>query len=114
MSFSSFGSVRHPQCDKMRRAVELLHRADPTLMVDGEVMADEAVSADLERHYPFSQLKGGANVLIFYCTSAFRKLEQIGPGEEAPPFAKFVAAASIFLLIAIIILGRYIPFGEVT
>jgi malate dehydrogenase (oxaloacetate-decarboxylating)(NADP+) len=89
LSFSSFGSVRHPQCDKMRRAVELLHRADPTLMVDGEVMADEAVSADLEQHYPFSQLKGGANVLIFpdlnSANIAYKLLSKIGGGEILGP-----------------------------
>jgi malate dehydrogenase (oxaloacetate-decarboxylating)(NADP+) len=89
LSFSSFGSVRHPQCDKMRRAVELLHRADPTLMVDGEVMADEAVSADLERHYPFSQLKSGANVLIFpdlnSANIAYKLLSKIGGGEILGP-----------------------------
>jgi len=33
-----------------------LHRADPTLMVDGELMADDAVPTDLEQRYPFSQL----------------------------------------------------------
>ena len=48
LSFSSFGSTKHPQCEKVRRAVELLHRADPTLMVDGELMADDAVSTELE------------------------------------------------------------------
>jgi len=43
-----------------------LHQADPTLIVDGEIMADAAVSPEmLERDYPFSTLKGGANVLIF-------------------------------------------------
>jgi malate dehydrogenase (oxaloacetate-decarboxylating)(NADP+) len=89
LSFSSFGSARHPQCDKVRRAVELLHRADPTLMVDGEVMADDAVSADLEQHYPFSQLKGGANVLIFpdlnSANIAYKLLSKIGGGEILGP-----------------------------
>jgi len=66
LSFSSFGSTKHPQCDKVRKAVELLHKADPTLIVDGEIMADAAVSPEmLEQTYPFSLLKGGANVLIF-------------------------------------------------
>lgn len=59
-------------------------------------------------------LLAGANLVLFYCTSAFRTLEHLGPGEDAPPFAKFIAAASIFLWVAVIILGRYIPFGEVT
>jgi len=66
LSFSTFGSTKHPQCDKVRKAVELLHKADPTLIVDGEIMADAAVSPEMiEQTYPFSALKGGANVLIF-------------------------------------------------
>jgi malate dehydrogenase (oxaloacetate-decarboxylating)(NADP+) len=44
LSFSSFGSTKHPSCEKVRKAVELLHKADPTLIVDGEIMADAAVS----------------------------------------------------------------------
>ncbi len=65
LSFSNFGSTQHPLCDKVRKAVELLHRADPNLIADGEVMADVAVSPEiLESGYSFSQLKGGANVLI--------------------------------------------------
>ena len=62
LSFSSFGSAKHPSCDKVRKAVELLHIAGPTLIVDGEIMADAAVSPEmLEQTYPFSSLKGGAN-----------------------------------------------------
>ena len=47
LSFSSFGSTKHPLAEKVRRAVELLHAADPTLVVDGEIMADFAVSAEM-------------------------------------------------------------------
>ncbi len=43
LSFSSFGSAKHPSCDKVRKAVELLHKADPTLIVDGEIMARRRV-----------------------------------------------------------------------
>ena len=55
-----------------------------------------------------------AELLLFYCTGAFRSLEHLGAGEDAPALAKFVALTSIILLLAIIVLGRYIPFGEVT
>jgi len=66
LSFSSFGSTKHPLCDKVRKAVELLHKADPDLIVDGEITADAAVSPEiLEQTYPFSTLQGGANVLVF-------------------------------------------------
>ncbi len=66
LSFSSFGSTKHPLCEKMRRAAELARYADPTLIVDGEVQAGLAVSAKrMEAAFPFSPLQGGANVLIF-------------------------------------------------
>jgi hypothetical protein len=55
-----------------------------------------------------------AELLLFYFTGAFRSLEQLDAGEDAPAFAKFVALTSILLWIAVIVLGRYIPFGEVT
>lgn len=89
LSFSSFGSAKHPQCEKVRRAVELLHLADPTLMVDGELMADDAVSSELEQTYPFSCLKGGANVLIFpdldSANIAYKLLSKIGGAETLGP-----------------------------
>jgi len=66
LSFSNFGSARHPLADKVRKAVELIKRRAPQLMVDGEMQGDTAVTPEIiERDYPFSSLKGGANVLIF-------------------------------------------------
>ena len=66
LSFSNFGSVRHPFSDKVRRAVELVQQADPELMVDGEMQADTALDPDLtEEFFPFSKLSKAANVLIF-------------------------------------------------
>jgi len=90
LSFSSFGSTKHPSCDKVRKAVDLLHKADPTLIVDGEIMADVAVSPDLlEQTYPFSSLKGGANVLVFpdlaSANIACKLLATIGGAETLGP-----------------------------
>jgi len=90
LSFSSFGSVEHPICKKVRKAVELLHYADPSLIVDGEIAADDAVSPDvIEQQYPFSALKGGANVLIFpdlaSANLATKLLAKIGGGEIIGP-----------------------------
>jgi len=62
----------------------------------------------------FTIMLAGLNLLLFQCTSAFRSLEHLGPGEDAPLYAKIVAASSLFLWIAAIVLGRYIPFGEVS
>jgi malate dehydrogenase (oxaloacetate-decarboxylating)(NADP+) len=89
LSFSSFGSTKHPQCEKVRKAVELLHLADPLLMVDGELMADDAVSTEMEGQYPFSALKGGANVLICpdldSANIAYQLLAKIGGCETLGP-----------------------------
>ena len=47
-------------------AVEILHRNAPGLMADGEMQADTAVTPEIiQSTYPFSTLKGGANVLVF-------------------------------------------------
>ena len=65
LSFSNFGSTEHPSAQKMARAAELVKRRAPDLMVDGEMMADTAVVPEiLETIYPFSSLKGGANILV--------------------------------------------------
>jgi malate dehydrogenase (oxaloacetate-decarboxylating)(NADP+) len=90
LSFSSFGSVDHPICAKVRKAVQLLRYADPTLIVDGEITADDALSPDvIEQRYPFSTLKGGANVLIFpdlaSANTAYKLLAKIGGAETIGP-----------------------------
>jgi malate dehydrogenase (oxaloacetate-decarboxylating)(NADP+) len=90
LSFSSFGSTKHPLCEKMKRAAELARYADPTLIIDGEVQGDLAVSGKkLEAAFPFSSLKGGANVLVFpnleASNIACRLLTSIGGAETLGP-----------------------------
>jgi malate dehydrogenase (oxaloacetate-decarboxylating)(NADP+) len=66
LSFSNFGSSKHEKTLKMKRATELVKRDEPDLMIDGEMQADTAMIPEIiEGTYPFSTLKGGANVLIF-------------------------------------------------
>ncbi|MGB8481459.1 MAG: NADP-dependent malic enzyme [Acidobacteriaceae bacterium] len=66
LSFSNFGSSRHESSDRVRVAVEMIHRRCPDLLVDGEMQADTAVLPErIETTYPFSSLRGGANVLVF-------------------------------------------------
>jgi hypothetical protein len=50
----------------------------------------------------------GLNVAAFYLTDAFESVEHLGPGEDAPPLAKFIAATSLVLWFTVITLGRYI------
>jgi malate dehydrogenase (oxaloacetate-decarboxylating)(NADP+) len=90
LSFSNFGSTRHPLTEKVRRATELVKGRYPDLMVDGEMMADTAVVPEiLEADYPFSTLKGGANVLVFpsleAANVAYKLMLRIGGAEALGP-----------------------------
>jgi malate dehydrogenase (oxaloacetate-decarboxylating)(NADP+) len=90
LSFSNFGSTPHPLAEKVRRAVQLVQAADPTLMVDGEMMADTAVAPEIiEETYPFSKLHGGANVLVFpdltSANTCYKLLKRIGGAETIGP-----------------------------
>jgi malate dehydrogenase (oxaloacetate-decarboxylating)(NADP+) len=71
LSFSNFGSVRHPLAEKVRRAVEILHERAPELIVDGEMQADTALNPELmEKFFSFSKLRSEANILVFPCLEA--------------------------------------------
>ena len=90
LSFSNFGSTNHPLALKVRKAVELVRRRAPLLMIDGEMQADTAVVPHiLEETYPFSTLKGGANVLVFPNLEsgniAYKLLHRIGGAELIGP-----------------------------
>jgi len=54
----------------------------------------------------------GATLVTFNCTSAFRGLAKLGPGEDPPATAKFIAASSLLLWFVIIVLGRYLPLTQ--
>ncbi|HWI40575.1 MAG TPA: phosphate acyltransferase, partial [Verrucomicrobiae bacterium] len=66
LSFSNFGSVQSPLTNKVKRAVEIVKERAPELIIDGEMQSDTAVVAEiLEKSFPFANLKGAANTLIF-------------------------------------------------
>jgi malate dehydrogenase (oxaloacetate-decarboxylating)(NADP+) len=66
LSFSNFGSTKHPLSEKVRKATELVKKIAPNLVIEGEIMADTAVNPDIvNEFYPFSALKDRANLLIF-------------------------------------------------
>ncbi|HEX6966537.1 MAG TPA: NADP-dependent malic enzyme [Gemmatimonadaceae bacterium] len=91
LSFSDFGSVRHPEAEKVARAVQLLRQRDPSLLVDGEMQADTALDAQkLSTMYPFSALAAEpANVLIFPNLSAgniaYKLLNHLGGATAIGP-----------------------------
>jgi len=65
LSFSNFGDAPHGSSLKVARATAAVKAARPDLMIDGEMQADVALTADARATYPFSTLRQNANILIF-------------------------------------------------
>ncbi|HMQ52760.1 MAG TPA: NADP-dependent malic enzyme [Anaerolineae bacterium] len=89
LSFSNFGSSRHPFAEKVRRAVEILHERHPDLQVDGEMMADTALLGNLvDEVYPFSRVRE-ANILVFpdlaAANIAYKLMQRLGNAESIGP-----------------------------
>ncbi|QOY91477.1 NADP-dependent malic enzyme [Paludibaculum fermentans] len=64
LSFSTFGSSRHPLAQKVAAAAEMVRQRRPELVVEGELMADAAVVPEMLADYPFCRMPNAANVLI--------------------------------------------------
>ena len=67
LSFTNFGSSKHPNAGKVTDAVAYLHRYYPDLVVDGPLQSDFALNREmLEERFPFSEIaKKNVNTLIF-------------------------------------------------
>jgi malate dehydrogenase (oxaloacetate-decarboxylating)(NADP+) len=90
LSFSNFGSTQHPLTEKVRKATEIIKQRDPNLIVDGEMMADTAMSSEmLNELYPFSTLKEPANILICpdltSANIAYKLLSRVGGASAIGP-----------------------------
>jgi len=90
LSFSNFGTSRHPLAEKMRIATELVKSKRPDLEIDGEMQVDLALEPELvSLDYNFSDLKGRANVLIFPSLEAgniaYKLMMRLGGAEAIGP-----------------------------
>jgi malate dehydrogenase (oxaloacetate-decarboxylating)(NADP+) len=90
ISFSNFGSARHPESDKVKRAVEIVKDLRPDITIDGEMQADTAVvDGILKTRYPFSDLTRPANVLVFpnltAANASYKLLSRLGGATAIGP-----------------------------
>lgn len=91
LSYSNFGSSPTEEAIKVRDAVEIAKRRDPSLIIDGEMQASMAFNKELLcENYPFSELcNQDVNTLIFPNLSAgniaYNLLMEIGGFEIIGP-----------------------------
>jgi len=96
ISFSNFGSTKHPESDKVKEAVALVKQRRPDLIIEGEMQADTAVFSEVaQEEYPWSVIQGDANVLVFpsldAANAAYKLLWRLGGAEAIGPILQGLA-----------------------
>lgn len=90
LSYSNFGSAPTTSSMMMKEAVAIAKKRRPDLIIDGEMQVEPAVDEKIAHDFfPFSQIQGDANVLIFPNLSsaniAYKLLQKLGGAEAIGP-----------------------------
>ena len=101
LSFSTAGSARHADVDKVIEAVKIVKEKEPDLLIDGEMQADAAIvpSVAKTKIKGESPVAGRANVLVFPDLDAanisFKLVQRMGDAGAYGPFLQgFAKTAS--------------------
>ncbi|MGN6104224.1 MAG: NADP-dependent malic enzyme [Kofleriaceae bacterium] len=86
ISYSNFGSVRHPDVTRIHRTIDMVRERRPNLEIDGEMQPEIALDPSRrESSYAFSRLTRSANTLVF---------SSLASGNAAYQIAKVLGGAS--------------------
>ncbi|WP_433745514.1 phosphate acetyltransferase [Falsibacillus pallidus] len=90
LSFSTMGSAKSPETEKVVEAVKIVKENNPTLVVDGELQFDAAFVPSVgKKKAPNSVLQGDANVFVFPSLEAgnigYKIAQRLGGFEAVGP-----------------------------
>ncbi len=90
LSYSNFGSAPTTSSLMMKEAAAIAKRMRPDLIIDGEMQVETAVDEKISKEFfPFSQIQGDANVMIFPNLSSanisYKLLKELGGAEAIGP-----------------------------
>lgn len=91
LSYSNFGSSKRVTPSIAKKAVELLHKEHPELLIDGEMQANFAFNSEMRmKKFPFSKLGNKrVNTVIFPNLSsgniAYKMMQEIGQADAIGP-----------------------------
>lgn len=97
LSFSTYGSAKHPMVEKVREATKIAKEMAPDLLIDGELQADAAIIESIGvKKAPGSKIAGKANVLVFPSLEsgniAYKLVQRLAGAEAVGPVLQGMAA----------------------
>ena len=96
LSYSSYGSAKGEDVDKMINATKIAKENHPELILDGELQLDSAIVPEVAKlKAPESPIKGEANVLIFPDLNAgnigYKLVQRLGKANAYGPICQGIA-----------------------